>query len=322
MRHLTIVLTLLLSATPAFAQRFPFERTIDAAGAITLDVSTIRGKIDVSAGEPGRVVVAGAATVRIGWDVPSNAVQLAEQFAATFAIERLGSTIRLRPPAGSTEQRAMTINYQVKVPLETQVVSLSDSGAITVMGIAGTVKVRTQSGAIELQRLGGTTDVTSGSGSVAIDGVRGPLTVSTSSSGVTARSLGSDVRVQTSSGAVELGLTGEGSVDVETSSSSIHVQGARNRLRTKTQSGRTIVRGSAAADWDVTSGSGSVEAEIEPVSGFKLDASSGSGSVTLSGATAQGQMSKRRINGTVLSDGPLVRITTRSGSVSLNVVRR
>jgi photosystem II stability/assembly factor-like uncharacterized protein len=78
------VVAVLCAAAPslAFAQRFSFERTIQTTGPTRLDVITDRGKIEVIAGRPGRVVVEGAASVRVGWNVPSNAVELARQVAA------------------------------------------------------------------------------------------------------------------------------------------------------------------------------------------------------------------------------------------------
>ena len=82
-------------ATPAVAQRLPFERSFAANEPLSLDVSTIRGKIDVTAGEPGRVVITGAVTIRVGWDVPANAADLARNVADHPPIERDGGTVRL-----------------------------------------------------------------------------------------------------------------------------------------------------------------------------------------------------------------------------------
>ena len=310
---------LLLFTTPALAQRYQFDRSLDVSDAITLDVSTIRGKIEIAAGAPGRVVVAGAATVRIGWNVPSNAVQLAQKFAADFTIDRQGQTIRLKPPADAVHSRAMTVNYHVTVPAQSTVVSISDSGETTIDGIAGQVTVRTQSASIALKNLGGSADVTTGSGAVDIDGVRGALTVSTSSSGINARSIGGNLRVRTSSGAVAASMSGAGAIDIETGSSAIDIQDARQGLRTKTKSGRTIVRGSPGAAWDISTGSGSVEASIGSDAAFRIEAMTGSGSVNLTGATVDGTVAKRSIAGVVRGNGPLVRIDSRSGSINVNV---
>ena len=61
-----------LWAGPAFAQRFTFERTFDVAASSSLDVVTERGAIDVRRGSPGRIVVRGTVTVRLGVNTPSN----------------------------------------------------------------------------------------------------------------------------------------------------------------------------------------------------------------------------------------------------------
>jgi hypothetical protein len=312
----------LVFATPALAQRYQFDRSLDVSEAITLDVSTMRGKIEVSAGAAGRVVVAGAATVRVGWNVPSNAVQLAQKFSADFTIDRQGPMIRLRPPADADQRRAMTVDYHVTVPAQSTVITVSDSGETTIDGIGGLVTVRTQSGSIGLKNLGGAADVTSGSGAVVIDSVRGAVTVSTSSSGITARSIGGNLRARTSSGAVDASMSGAGAIDIETASSEIHVHDARQGLRTKTKSGRTIVRGMPGAAWDISTGSGSVEVFMGSEAAFRIEAMTGSGSVSLTGATVDGTAAKRSIAGVVRANGPLVRIDSRSGSINVQVGAR
>src|SRR5262245_10217834 len=150
-----VVAVVLAAGSPAvaYAQRFSFERSFDAADPSTIDVSTLRGKIDIVAGAVGRVVVAGEATVRFRWAVPANAVELARQVASAPPIEREGATVRLRPPSDAAARRAVTVSYQVRVPPNTNVQTTSDSGATSVRGVTGTVEVRTQSGAIDLGML-------------------------------------------------------------------------------------------------------------------------------------------------------------------------
>ena len=85
-----------------------FERTYMVSAAPTLDVSTIRGQIDVSVGDTERIVVKGSATVRYGLSVPASAYELVKRVAANPPIQQEGATLRLRPPTGADEQRAMT----------------------------------------------------------------------------------------------------------------------------------------------------------------------------------------------------------------------
>ena len=150
MRLWTILLGIIAfgagSASPARAQRFPFERSFEVTAPSALDVSTIRGKIEVTAGEPGRIVVVGTATVRVDWNVPANAADLARHVADNPPIQREGQTVRLRPPSEPAELRAVTVSYQVRVPPETEVAVTSESGATTVRGVARGLVIRTQSG--------------------------------------------------------------------------------------------------------------------------------------------------------------------------------
>ena len=303
-----------LIAAPAMAQRLPFQKSLDAAGITTLDVSTIRGKISIVSGEADRIIVGGAVTVRIGVDVPTNALELAQKIAANPPIEREGNTVRLRPPSDATERRAVTVNYEVRVPPNTAIVAVSDSGEIAIDAMSGSVNVRTQSGAIGLQRIGGAATVVSGSGAVRVDGTRGPLAVTTSSSAFIARAVGGNLHARTMSGAVEATFEGAGDADVETGSSAIRLRGVRGGATTVSRSGHITVEGQPAREWAASTGSGGIEIAVadRPVA---IDATSGSGSVQIAGASVNGTVSKRAVNGTIGGGGPMIRVSTRSGSI-------
>jgi hypothetical protein len=315
-----VVIALQASASPALAQRLPFQQSLDASGVTTLDVSTIRGKINVVSGEPGRIQVGGAVTIRIGIDVPENPMEIARRIAANPPIERVGEIVRLRPPADARDRKAVTVNYDVRVPPHTKIVTVSGSGETTVAGMTGAVDVRTQSGAITVQRLGGITTISTGSGTVFVEGTTAPLTVATSSSSFTARALGGNLHVRTMSGAVDAGFEGAGDVDIETGSSAIQLRGVRGALTAATRSGRITVDGQPDRQWAISTGSSAVDVAVAspPVT---LDATTGSGSVQVTGATVTGTVSKRAVNGAIGSGGPPVRISTRSGSIRINVGR-
>lgn len=306
---------LVSSAAPASAQRLPFERSFDVKRPAILDVSTDRGKIDVSVGEQDHIVVVGTVTIRIGWDVPADAADLARKVAEQPPVQQEGDTIRLRSPVNDAERRAVIVSYQVRVPRDTRVRTVSDSGATMVDGVGGPVVVHTQSGSIGLQRLGGTADVTTGSGAVTIDDVAGALTVTTASSAFTGRSLHADLRVRTNSGAIDARLVGAGDVDVETASSQIVLRGVDGGLTATTQSGQITVEGQPRNPWSVSTGSSSVDVDLASTTGVDLIATSDSGSVTVTGTSLQGSVTKGHAEGTMGGGGPLVRLTTRSGSI-------
>src|SRR5262245_41182042 len=307
----------MMAATPAFVQRFPFERTFQVDGPTRLDVETRRGKVAVSAGDTGHVEIKGVVTVRVGWDVPANAVELARQVALNPPVAQAGDTIRLRPPAQADEQRAVTVSYEVRVPREARVQVSSDSGAITVSGIGGSAHVKTQSGAIDLTSLGGAATVSSGSGAIVVDGAAAALSVDTSSSAFTGRGIASSLRVHTASGQVDATLTASGDVDIDTGSSAIILHGVRGALTAVTRSGRVTVDGSPAKPWTITTGSSAVEMTVNEKAPLSLDLTTDSGSIVVEGATVQGPTTKRRVQGTLNGGGPLLRVESRSGSLRL-----
>ena len=301
------------SALPALAQRFPFERSFDVTGPSSLDVATIRGKIEITAGDPGRIVVVGTATVRVG-SVPANAEDLARKVAENPPIQREGQTLRLGSPSDGATLRAVTVSYQVRVPPETDVTTVSESGATSVRGVSRAVVIRTQSGAIDVMHLGGSAVVTTGSGALTVDGVAGAFTATTSSSSITARSIAGNLHVRTGSGAVNIALSGDGDADVETHSSVIRLSGIRGAVIAATQSGHITLQGEPRRNWTVSAGSGSVDIVAASGVPFTLDASSG-GSVKLIGLTVQGSVSKRKVAGAVSGGGPLMKVAIRSGSI-------
>src|SRR5688572_21756326 len=111
-----ILLATLSIAAPAAAQRFAFERSYDVGQTLVIDVSTTRGKIHVRTGEPGRVVVTGAATVRIGLMAPSDAVERARRVAERPPIEQNGDRLQLRAPMDPDDSRAMTVTTTCACP--------------------------------------------------------------------------------------------------------------------------------------------------------------------------------------------------------------
>jgi DUF4097 and DUF4098 domain-containing protein YvlB len=314
------LLAFLAVAGPAGAQRLPFERAIDVTPGATLDVSTFRGKVDITADDVPQVRVQGTVTVRLGFDVPANALELAQRVADRPRIEVAGNVVRLRPPVDSDELRAVTVSYVVRVPRDTRVIITTDSGAITLDDVAGSVAVTTQSSSIALSRLGGKTEVKTGSGEVKVDRAEGGLSIVTQSSAITARGLRGAFDARTQSGAVRATFVGPGGADVETGSSGIQIDGLAGPLTVRTQSGRVEVRGAPAGTggWNIVTGSSSVEIALDAAARMTLDATTHSSNIRLDDVTVDGTVMKGRVSGTVGGGGPTVRIATRNGSIRIS----
>ena len=335
---LLVALTSLSLPGAALAQRATFERAFDVTDA-ALNVSTTQGQVEVRGGSTSRVVVRGTVSVRLGWDVPANAVELVRAVAEHPPVTLDGRTVSVQPPSDSNERRAVTIAYVIEVPRATAVGIATQSGATTVSditgnvtvttqsgatslsGISGALTAATQSGALTLRTLGGATTVTSQSGAVTVNGTTGPLTVTTQSSAFKGSGIGGDLRVRTQSGAIEAGIVGSGAVEAETSSGSIRIERVAGALRARSSSGRIVLNGRPGGAWDLSTGSGAIEMSLDSSARFRLDAATGSGSVTLRGASVQtgGVVEKKAIRGDVGSNGPVIRANSRSGSVKIEV---
>jgi hypothetical protein len=311
------VVVSMVSGSPAVAQRLPFAWTREVPPDAALDVTTDRGKIDIVAGAAGRIVVTGDVTVRLGWDVPAAALDLARQVAAQPPIALTGSVVTLSDPVDAAARRAVTVRYRVEVPPETKVVSSSQSGETTIGQVRGCVDARTQSGAITLTNLGGGAAVHSGSGAVMVSDIAGNLDMETASSAVTATGVAGNLRVRTGSGAVRAALTGAGLVDVESQSSALMLDGVRGSLRARSGSGHVTVNGAPGDAWDVTAGSGGVTLTFAADAHATIDASSRSGSVVVTGLSLEGQASKQSVSARLAGGGPAVRVSARSGTIRL-----
>src|SRR5690349_2883359 len=194
-RLAAMLLITMAFASPAAAQRVNFERSFDTPTAVTLDVSTLGGRIELRTGPPGKLVIRGTATVRVAFNVPADAPELAKQIAANPPIERVGGIIWLRPPAEPVQRRAVTLAYDVLVPPGTVVRARSDSGEIAATDLSANTTLRTQSGRIDVTSSGSDLEIVTGSGAVTIHGAAGALAVTTGSSAIGIRDARGAVRV-------------------------------------------------------------------------------------------------------------------------------
>ena len=313
------LLILLAIAAPAAAQRFSFERSFDVPSRVTLDVSTLGGKIEVGAGAPGRVVVKGTATVRVAFDVPANAAQLAQRIADSPPIERDGDVIRLHPPTDPAERRAATVAYDVTVPPGTRVSANSISGAITMSGLSSAMSAQTQSGAISITNIDASADVSSGSGAVTVSGVTGRLTVTTSSSAIRIKDAHESVRVRTQSGAVDVDVAPTADVDVDVASSGITVTGLGRSLRAVSTSGKINVAGNPGGSWTLKSSSGRIEMMLVRGAAFDVDVTTRSGAIALPSGVVATTQTKRSVRGRYGRGGALVTVESGSGAVVMRI---
>ena len=198
-------------------------------------------------------------------------------------IEQDGNHIRI----GRLEDRELTrnvsIDYEIEVPVETQVTSTTGSGEVSVEGIRGPVKA------------------TSGSGDLKLHSVQ------------------SDVTLKTGSGDVSLEEISGGRLEVETGSGDVKLRNLRCAMRVRTGSGDISAEGELAGDWTLHAGSGEIIVRLPSETGFDLDAHTSSGEIhTGLPITVQGSLGRGELRGKVRGGGARLELRTGSGDITIS----
>lgn len=298
--HLLAATLVALTPGLASAQPLTFERSLTVGAAPALEVSTGSGDVTVRARSGSTMVVKGTVEVRKGWNVPSNAADLARQVVANPPVVQSGDIVRVGRIDDETTRRAVSVSYEISVPAATMVQASSGSGNVSVTGVDGAVKANSGSGNVSASAIGGDVDVRTGSGNVTVKDVKRAANLSTGSGNIAAV------------------LSGAGDVKASTGSGDIKLTGVNGLLVATTGSGSIGVEGNPTGDWKVSAASGDVNLVVPAEKGFTLDASTASGSLDIaSPLTVQGRIDRRRVQGTVRGGGPTLRVSTASGDISV-----
>ena len=282
-----------------------FDRTLNVAEPLELDVQTGSGAIEVRAGAAGKVEVHGEIRVG-GWrglfgGGGAGASDIVQNIKASPPIEQNGNRLVIGRLDESFWRQNVSISYTIVVPAATQLRARSGSGSQSVRGIAGPVVVETGSGSTELTDIGGAAEARTGSGSIHARGIGGAFTGSTGS------------------GQIDVEQTARGDVAASTGSGSVEIKGVDGAARVRTGSGSVTIDGKPTGPWDLDTGSGSVHARMPPDAAFTVDARAGSGGVkTSQPITVSGNLERGTLYGQVRGGGPTVRIRTGSGGISLD----
>ncbi len=292
----------LFALTPvlALAQPLTFERSLTVGAAPSLDASADSGNVTVRAGTGNAIVVKGTVEVRKGWNAPANAADLAKQVAANPPITQAGDAVKVGRIADEATRKAVSVSYDITVPVATMVAASSGSGNVTVGGVNNSVKANSGSGNIDVSGIGGDVDARTGSGNVTVKDARRAASLSSGSGNIVAL------------------LTGQGDVKASTGSGDIKLTGVVGLLSANTGSGSIGVEGKPTGDWKLSAASGDVSVVVPGEQGFTLEASTASGSLDVTAPlTVQGKIDRRRVQGTVRGGGPMLRLSTASGDIAV-----
>ena len=137
-----------------------------------------------------------------------------------------------------------------------------------------------------------------------------------------------EIEAHTGDGSIKLENL-DGVIDVDTGDGSMNVAGKLTGVRARAGDGSMTIhaaQGSApSADWDITTGDGSVVVEVPDGFNAELDAHTGDGSVHLQDVTLSnvtGKVDRNNVRGTLGSGGRSIRLRTGDGSITLRPAAR
>lgn len=299
-----LVVILLLAAAPLLAAdsfQGSFERSYPVNGPVNLEALTHSGDITVRSGPAGTVTVRGKIHVSDRWFTGNRQPDVSE-IDKNPPISQTGNNIRI----DYLNYHEISIDYDITAPPDTSVQTHSGSGDQRMEG------------------LGGKLDLESGSGDMRLRDIRGEIRIHTGSGDVDAHDVSAAFTVECGSGDIRVDANGgSGDARVRTGSGNIELRGVKGGLRAESGSGDVTISGTQTTAWEIRTSSGNVELELGSGAALDLDATAGSGNVTVDGPitmTIEGDLRKARhsIQGKVGGGGPLMTVHTGSGDVHIH----
>ncbi|HXN17953.1 MAG TPA: DUF4097 family beta strand repeat-containing protein [Candidatus Binatus sp.] len=311
-----LALAVAMAASPVVAgsSEGHFDRTLNVTGTVDLDVQTGSGDITLRTGDSSKVEIH-AKIHGSGW---GDVEQHIHEIENNPPIEQSGNTIRIGHIENRDWKHNISISYELVVPSQTKLRSESGSGDQSADGISGPADMNSGSGSLHVKNIGGEVRARTGSGDIELETIRGNAHASAGSGTIQAMGISGGLVASSGSGDVKLEQTAAGEVEISTGSGDVEIKGVKGGAKVTTGSGSITAQGDPTSDWRLHSGSGSVRVDFPPQAAFNLVARTSSGNIeTAHDISVQGKISPRELQGKVGAGGPLVELSTSSGTIEI-----
>ncbi|MCP2604498.1 DUF4097 domain-containing protein, partial [Candidatus Aminicenantes bacterium AC-708-M15] len=182
------------------------------------------------------------------------------------------------------------------------------------------IRIKSVSGNITLEKTGGEVRAQTVSGDIIVEGARTRVECKAVSGDVVIKNTEGEINLKTISGDIEV-MNVMGSVEADCVSGDIEIENSKvERIKAKTISGSITYRGEILpkGEYLLNSHSGNVRMEIPSDSAFDLEASTFSGKIKSEfEITVSGEISKRKITGSVNGGGADIDLSSFSGNIIL-----
>jgi DUF4097 and DUF4098 domain-containing protein YvlB len=213
----------------------------------------------------------------------------------------------------------VSIDYDLAVPAQTELVSRTGSGDQSIDGLQLPSTAKTGSGNITVGNIVGDVHVSSGSGDLKIDSIKGVLNAETGSGNIRATGVAGEVSASTGSGNIEIRQVARGNAKIETGSGKVDLHGVSGGLRVATGNGGIFVEGEPTGDWHIGTASGNIDLRVPSQVSFNLDVRTSSGRLKVDRPlTVQGFVSRNHLQGKAGNGGVLLEAHTASGNIEID----
>ena len=215
--------------------------------------------------------------------------------------------------------RNVSITYTIQVPHDTEVNVTVASGAQTIRGVRGPVKVQAASGTIRVEKIERDAQLSTASGSISATDIGSAVRVKSATGTVTVTNTRGDVIVDALAGTIHISRPG-GRIEADTASGEVDIEGAASDVKAHAASGRVSVKGNPGADsyWELKTMSGAVQLGVPASANLHLSAEATSGEIRTDIPIVIEEQGKHSLRAHMGSGGGRVDVHTVSGEIRVS----
>lgn len=289
-----------------------FDRNYDVTGPIRLELANASGDVDITGGADGKVHIRG--DVRASGFGSESSQKRLDEMLSNPPVEQRGDTIRIGKEM--SRMHHVSIAYTIQVPHDTEVSVTVASGAQTIRGVRGPVKVQAASGSIRVEKVERDAQLSTASGSISATDIGSDVRVKSATGTVTVANTRGDVIVDAIAGVIRVSHAG-GRIEADTTSGDVDIQGAARDVKAHAMSGRVSVQGNPGADsyWELKTMSGGVQLGVPASANLHLSAEATSGEIRTDIPIVVEEQGKHSLRAHMGSGGGRVDVHTVSGEI-------
>lgn len=299
------------------------EKTYSVESGGTLTVSSEFSAVEIQTTEQDTVDIV------ITKEPKSESVETVQKMLTDFelAFEHRGSDVHVRGAFNRSSKhwqkqaKLAKIHFLITVPQHYNVNVDTASGDISVANLTGDVRVNTSDASLSFEKITGTVSGHTTGGSIEAVAVTGDVQARTSGGALRFGAIQGFISGRTSGGSIKA-VDCNGGIEVRTSGGNIWLGGIRRNVTARTSGGsiQATMKTQPQSECSLRTSGGAITCTLIPDVAVDLEAKTSGGSVSTDFAVEpiiQGKLPKSRLEGSINGGGPLLKLRTSGGNISL-----